>query len=101
MNSIDKEEVLAYLQTLKPQLQKVGIDRIGLFGSVAKGKDDLLSDIDVMIHTTPEFVSRFKGVEGFIYLDDLRRRISQRFGKNVDLCDEAGLERKMGSVIYA
>jgi len=101
MNTINRKEIMAYLRTLKPQLREIGIDRIGLFGSVAKGEDDLLSDIDIMIHTTPEFVKRFEGIEGFIYLDDLRKHISYRFGRSVDLCDEAGLKKKIGDVLYA
>ena len=97
----DKHEILAYLQEIKPQLQEIGIDRIGLFGSVAKEKADLLSDIDIVIHTTPRFVARFEGAEGFIYLDRLRRSLEKAFGRKVDLCDEAGLKRAMKGVIYA
>jgi predicted nucleotidyltransferase len=39
----DKNEILSYLHEIKPQLQEVGIDRIGLFGSVVRGEADILS----------------------------------------------------------
>jgi len=101
MKRVEKNEIITYLRTIKPELEAAGIDRIGLFGSVAKDQDDLLSDIDIMIHTTPKFIEQFSGVKGFLYLDELKRSIARKFGRKVDLCDEAGLKKKMESVIYA
>jgi predicted nucleotidyltransferase len=101
MKQIDRQEIIEYLQEIKPQLQEAGIDRIGLFGSVAKGEADLLSDIDILIRTTPKFVEQYRDIKGFLYLEALRDRIAKRFGRSVDLCDEAGLKKKMERVIYA
>jgi predicted nucleotidyltransferase len=101
MKQIDRQEIIRYLQEIKPQLQEAGIDRIGLFGSVAKGEADLLSDIDILIRTTPKFVEQYRDIKGFLYLEALRDRIAKRFGRSVDLCDEAGLKKKMERVIYA
>jgi predicted nucleotidyltransferase len=100
---MDKKEILSYLQILKLELSEEGIDRVGLFGSMARGEGDLYSDIDIVIRTTPEFVRRFRGVSGFLFLEDLRHRIERRFGRKVDLCDEAGLKdrRVLEGVIYA
>jgi predicted nucleotidyltransferase len=72
----NKDEILGYLCEIKSQLQDVGIDHIGIFGLVAKGTADMMSDIDIVIHTTPAFVARFKGAEGFIYLDGLRKKLN-------------------------
>jgi predicted nucleotidyltransferase len=101
MKQIDRQEIIRYLQEIKPQLQEAGIDRIGLFGSLAKGEADLLSDIDILIRTTPKFVEQYRDIKGFLYLEALRDRIAKRFGRSVDLCDEAGLKKKMERVIYA
>jgi len=101
MKQLDRQEIIEYLQEIKPQLQEAGIDRIGLFGSVAKGEADLLSDIDILIRTTPKFVEQYRDIKGFLYLEALRDRIAKRFGRSVDLCDEAGLKKKMERVIYA
>jgi predicted nucleotidyltransferase len=101
MKQIDRQEIIRYLQEIKPQLQEAGIDRIGLFGSVAKGEADLLSDIDILIRTTPKFVEQYRDIKGFLYLEALRDRIAKRFGRSVDLCDETGLKKKMERVIYA
>jgi predicted nucleotidyltransferase len=40
---------LTFLTTIKPQLQKDGIEQVGLFGSYAKNSATLTSDIDIAI----------------------------------------------------
>ena len=55
MAVITKEQILAYLRELKPQLQKDGIEKIGLFGSYAKDRASIFSDIDIVIATNDEF----------------------------------------------
>ncbi|TWO19887.1 nucleotidyltransferase domain-containing protein, partial [Campylobacter hyointestinalis] len=37
---LTKEAILAYLSEIKPSLEKDGIQKIGLFGSYAKGYAD-------------------------------------------------------------
>lgn len=45
-----REEVLRVLRELKPALQaKYGLERIGLFGSLARGDDRPDSDVDVVV----------------------------------------------------
>ena len=90
-----------YLCEIKEQLRGVGIDCVGIFGSVARGRADILSDIDIIIHTTPEFVACFERAKGFIYLDNLHRKLEKRFERKVDLCDKTGLQKGMEGVIYA
>jgi len=101
MKTINRDEIISYLRQLKPQLEKEGIDRIGLFGSFAKGKEDLASDIDIVIRTTPLFVAKKKGIHALLYLEDLRNRLSTIFGRPVDISDEAGLKKPMEESIYA
>jgi len=101
MNGLDKKEIIAFLRTIKPQLQEVGIEKIGIFGSVARDEADLFSDIDIMIRTSSEFARNFEGARGFIYLDELRKTIERRFNRAVDICDESGLKKKFRGVIYA
>ena len=98
-----KEQILIYLSQIKEGLMKNGIEKIGLFGSVATEKDDLYSDIDIVIKTTPEFVRKFDGVTGFLFLEELREDLKKHFHKPVDICDESGLTNKevIKDVIYA
>ncbi len=90
----NKQEILDYLSSLKPELQEIGINRIGLFGSHAKDKADISSDIDVTIESSQEFVDKLGGMKALIYLEELRERIMGRFKVQVDLCDTASMKEE-------
>ena len=62
-----------------------------------------ISYIDFVIKTTPKFVEKFDGVKGFLFLEDLRRDLSKKFHKPIDICDEAGLKDReiIKDAIYA
>ncbi|WP_457596953.1 nucleotidyltransferase family protein [Hydrogenimonas sp.] len=100
---MEREEILSYLSHIKQNLQKEGIEKIGLFGSYAKGEADLYSDIDIVIKTTPLFIQKHEGIKGFLFLEELRKSLEKRFCKEVDICDESGLKRKeiLKEAIYA
>ena len=100
---MQKEQILSYLSTIKGELVKNGIEKIGLFGSFARDSADLYSDIDIVIKTTPKFVEQYDGVKGFLFLEDLRNELKQKFHKSVDICDETGLKHKetIKDAIYA
>ena len=100
---MQKEHILNYLGNIKSELMKNGIEKIGLFGSYAKDSADLYSDIDIVIKTSPSFVKKFKGIDSFLFLDDLRKRIEMKFQRPVDICDEAGLKNRsiIEGAIYA
>lgn len=103
--TLNKEDILNYLSLLKEELKKDGITKLGLFGSYAKNKADLASDIDIVICTSEKFLSRFRAFEAVIYLDELRKKIMKKFKIQVDICDEAGLtkekkEELLKGVIY-
>jgi len=100
---MQKEHILDYLKNIKNELIENGIEKIGLFGSFAKGKADLYSDIDIVIKTTPVFVKKFDGIKGFLFLEDLRQKLQKQFHRQVDICDEAGLKHKniIEDAIYA
>lgn len=84
-----KDDILQFLKALKPSLEKNGIVEIGLFGSFAKDKADIASDIDIFIKSTPHFCKTHLGFNGLIFLDELRLKIQRHFKRSVDLCDIA------------
>ncbi len=100
---LSKESILSYLKEIKPKLAKNGIEKIGLFGSFAKDKADLFSDVDIVIKTTDIFIQKHKGIKGFIYLEELRNEIKNNLHRKIDICDESGLKNKniLEEVIYA
>ncbi|WP_152819363.1 nucleotidyltransferase family protein [Campylobacter fetus] len=102
---LKKQEILDYLIYLKPELQKMGIHKIGLFGSYAKDRADITSDIDITIESSREFVNKLGGMGAIIYLDELREKLIKHFKIQVDLCNTASMseERKsklLSGVIY-
>ncbi|WP_298021276.1 nucleotidyltransferase domain-containing protein [uncultured Campylobacter sp.] len=85
---LTKESILAYLSELKPHLEKDGIQKIGLFGSYAKGYANKDSDIDIVVLADKkDFLDRLHTFKALAYLNDLRERIASKFHKPVDICD--------------
>lgn len=85
---LTKEAILEYLSEIKPLLKKDGIKEIGLFGSYAKDYADENSDIDIVILSDKkEFLERLNAFKALDYLNNLRKQISKRFHKSVDICD--------------
>lgn len=83
------DEIMAYLKTLKPELEKEGIILLGLFGSFVKKSADEKSDIDILIETTDRFVQKYRGWSAFAYIDEhLRNRIEEKFHRKVDIFDK-------------
>jgi predicted nucleotidyltransferase len=44
-----QKDVLTFLSAIKPQLQKYGVEQVGLFGSYAKNNATLTSDIAIKL----------------------------------------------------
>ena len=89
---VTKDEILDYLREIKPELEKDGITKIGLFGSYAKGEAGIASDIDITIETTEKFTKKFIGFKALIYLSELRSKIAKHFKVPTDLCDSTGFK---------
>jgi predicted nucleotidyltransferase len=84
----NKKEVLKFLKTLKSELFAEGIVSLGIFGSVAKGTNSSLSDIDIVYETSDTFISKHKGWSAFTYLNThLREKIAKKFNTHVDMFD--------------
>ena len=67
-----KEQVIATLRAHQRELRDRGVRHAALFGSIARGEDDVTSDIDVLIELEPQApVGLFEYVGIEQYLDDL------------------------------
>lgn len=87
--TIEQNNILSYLAVLKPELEKVGVTKLGLFGSYAKGNTHHNSDIDIVYEID---FNRFKNTIGggfkyLVFFDKLQQQIQQQFNTDVDLCD--------------
>ncbi|ASM37992.1 MAG: nucleotidyltransferase domain-containing protein [Campylobacter sputorum] len=99
----NKDEILDYLRSLKPELQEIGINKIGLFGSYAKGTNDIASDIDITIESNADVIIKKtgSGINALMFLDDLRQNIQKKFKISVDLCDTATMSKEKKDKILA
>ncbi|MDO9538155.1 MAG: nucleotidyltransferase family protein [Thermoplasmata archaeon] len=93
-SSIDKKDVKARLASNMNLMQKFGIKRLGLFGSLVRGEEKIDSDIDILV----EFE---KGHEKFNNLVGLHSYLQELLGRNIDLVTTGGLSPYLKSHILA
>ena len=71
-----KDEVFDRLRRCERQLKKLGVKRLGLFGSIVREQHDAASDIDVLVEFEPgkKSFDTFMQV-AFLLEDELQRRV--------------------------
>lgn len=84
---INRQDVLKRLAGHRPELQKMGIESLALFGSVAREESTSASDIDLLVE--------FNRPVGLFYFARVRRRLSEIVGRPVDLVTRAALRKEM------
>ncbi len=75
---MDRDEIIATLRAMEPELKAQGIEHLALFGSLARGEAGPDSDIDLLATVSGSEVS---------LLDIIRlgRELSERLDRKVDL----------------
>ncbi len=83
---MDREQVIAKLREHEPELKASGIERLSLFGSIARGDNNSTSDVDLMaeFNRTMRFT--------LFSLAGVRLRISDILGVPVDLAERRTLK---------
>lgn len=90
----DLADILTTLRRLKPELAaRYPIRSLGVFGSHVRARARPESDIDVLIE--------FDGAVTLFDLVDIKDRLSQVLGADVDLVDKAGLRPRIGRAVLA
>jgi predicted nucleotidyltransferase len=87
-----KESVLQQLAANLSRLQDVGVKRIGVFGSVARGEEGDGSDIDILVELAPE-MKRFRNFNAVCDILD------EVLGEGYDLVTVEGLSPYSGPKI--
>jgi predicted nucleotidyltransferase len=72
----ERERVLAALRRQAPKLRGLGIARLSLFGSMARGDIDPTSDVDLLVEIDP--ASHFSLFELVDLQDDLQSVLGRR-----------------------
>jgi predicted nucleotidyltransferase len=82
------DEALETLRAARPLLDRYGVARIGVFGSVARGEAGPDSDVDLLVEFKPD---QHPGFEFF----ELQETLEELFGTDVDLATSKSLHRLM------
>lgn len=80
---LSKKEIIRILEKHRDVLLKYKVKRIGIFGSFARGEQNLKSDIDFFVDFEEPSLENFMGLSHF--LEDL-------FGRKVEILTPAGVE---------
>lgn len=86
---MEKNEIIKRMEMKKENLKAIGVKKIGLFGSFAKGKQTKKSDIDILVRL--DYVDFDRYAELLIFLENILRR-------KVDLVLESGLRKELNYV---
>ena len=93
------DEIIAVLRDNRKDIEKYGVDRIGLFGSYGKGEQITNSDVDILVKLKKERKTFNNYMDLKFYLEDL-------LGEKVDLVIAGNIKMELrneilGSVKYA
>jgi predicted nucleotidyltransferase len=72
---------------------RYGVERLRVFGSVARGTDDPESDIDFLVELAPE--RSLLDLGGFLY------EVRSMLGRDVDVVTEKGLRKRIRERVLA
>jgi hypothetical protein len=90
LNKADsKEEVLHRLLETRPQLVRLGVRSIGLFGSFVRNAQTPSSDVDILVEFSP-------GQHTFDNFMDVSLLLEDVFGRSVDLVTRESLSPYIG-----
>src|SRR5918992_5029450 len=81
-------EVVRSLEEHQGALESLGVQRIGVFGSQARGHGRALSDVDVLVEFRP-------GQKTFDAYLDLKSYLETLFGRKVDLVIKEALKEAL------
>lgn len=82
-----QKDILTFLTSIKPALQKDGIESLGLFGSYAKNNATTSSDIDIAIKIKKDFLDKDDVWKYFDEIDKIKTMVYKRFKIRSDVFD--------------
>jgi len=89
-----KKEIIDIIREIKPEIRlRFGVERLGLFGSYVKERQQQKSDIDILVTFS-------RDIDLFDFLD-LREYLEGRLQSKVDLVMESALKPALGRRILA
>lgn len=89
-----RDEAIAKLKQHEPELRRLGVERLYLFGSTARGEAREDSDVDL-------FFDYERGKLGLFELMDVKEETSRILGRKADIMTRDSLHRVLRSRIEA
>jgi uncharacterized protein len=83
---MERQSLIQTLRAHEAELRRAGVQSLSLFGSAARGDAGPDSDVDVVVRLSADFAEG--GFEYIGRLDDLRERLGQIVGHDVDIVEE-------------
>jgi predicted nucleotidyltransferase len=90
--NIDKQLIFQAFIQHQDTLQKLGVNRLGLFGSFVRCEEKPNSDIDILVEFLP-------GEETFRNLINLHSYLNNLFGRNIEIVTTNSLSPYIGPYI--
>jgi predicted nucleotidyltransferase len=90
----NRHDVIERCKRAEPQIRAMGVRRIALFGSIARGEARTDSDVDLLV----EFEPGGKSFDRFLALSELLERL---LGRRVELITTEALSPYIGPHILA
>jgi uncharacterized protein len=82
-----QKDVLTFLTNIKSELQKDGIEKVGLFGSYAKNNATLTSDIDIAIELNKNYLDKNDVWNYFNEINKIKTMVYNKFQIKSDVFD--------------
>jgi predicted nucleotidyltransferase len=82
-----QKDILTFLTNIKPQLQKDGIEQVGLFGSYARNSATLCSDIDIAIKLNKNYLDKNDVWNYFNEINKIKEMVYNKFQIKSDVFD--------------
>jgi hypothetical protein len=93
----NRSQVLRTLRALEPELRAEGVRHVSVFGSVARGEDTVVSDVDLALDLAPGAAPT--GFQFVVYVDRLKRRLAGALSRNVDIVILPARRRELREVL--
>ncbi len=90
-----RDKVLKYLHDFNEKHQKSGFRLVSLFGSYARGEDDLFSDIDITYTIDHDIFYKDDGFAKLRKTTDFKRELEVQLNRKVDLVPLNGINKFM------
>lgn len=88
----NRAELLRRLRGMRSELDRLGVERVGLFGSFHRDQADRDSDVDVLLEFKP-------GAKSFRALFEVSTLLEESFGRDVEAITPESLSPEMKSAI--